>query len=120
LPQYANDTYNRAFATGGRGSPLRPLLDKRAAQGRVVENLGGADDDFGTATVSALTAGLGILYALTGDGGAISVTVYDGDDRLRSYASTGEELKEVLDAVRDHAMARLVGTGAKPRGKPPK
>ena len=120
MPQYANDTYNRAFNGGGRGSALRPLLDKRSAQGGVSEHISGARDDLGAATVSALSAGLGVLYALTGDAGALSVTVYDGNDRLRSYASSREELTEVLGAVTDHAMARMVGARAKPGVKPPK
>lgn len=47
----------------------------------------------------ALDAGLGVLVSRTSDGGALSIIIYDGDDRSRGYASNEEELAEVSRAI---------------------
>lgn len=52
-----------------------------------------------------LQSGVAILLSATSDGGAVSVTAYVGDEKVRGYASSAEELASVLDAVRDEAEA---------------
>jgi hypothetical protein len=54
---------------------------------------------------TTLVAGLGLMLASTSDGGAVSLTLYDGDERRRSYASSPEELVAALEAVRDQSTA---------------
>jgi len=67
-------------------------------------------DGSGTLTTEAvhacLLAGMGLLIAPTSDAGAISVTLYDGQDRYKSYASTAEEFAVLLETVRDRGDAR--------------
>lgn len=41
---------------------------------------------------AALTAGCLVMLAYTSDGGALCITVKDGDDRLRSYAASVAEM----------------------------
>jgi transposase len=53
-------------------------------------------------------SGCAVLFSPTSDGGAISVTVYAGDERARDYASDAEEFAAVLLAVRDTAEAHAI------------
>lgn len=93
----------------GRGRALRPLLDRRDARAGIGPALESLSQAFGVACVSALQAGCGLLLAVTSDGGALSATIYDGDDRLRSYAGSTEEVEELLQAITDHALASSLG-----------
>jgi hypothetical protein len=47
----------------------------------------------------ALTAGCAVLVGHTRDGGALCITVLDGDDRYRSYCSTNEEVAAAGQAL---------------------
>lgn len=57
----------------------------------------------------ALAAGCGVLISPTSDGGALSVTVYAGDQRHRAYAASAEDFHSILEAVRDVSEAHMVG-----------
>lgn len=89
----------RRVLGGGRG-PQRldeVTADKASKLGEVVCNLIGA--------------GYGIILAPTRDGGAISITLLDGDDREKGYAGDPEQLDGILEALDDQATARrLSGT----------
>ena len=52
-----------------------------------------------------IDAGHAIAIARTRDGGAISVTVYVGEERLRSYAHSESELEELFEGLRSVAKA---------------
>jgi hypothetical protein len=56
----------------------------------------------------AASAGIGVLVSPTRDLGAVSLTIYVGDERERAYASTSDELATFIEAIRDIATARLV------------
>lgn len=103
----------------GRGSNFKQLGNAREAEQRVPQIVGISADEFMGALALALTQGCGILLSPTGDGGAVSVLVYDGDERYRTYASTREEFESAISAVRDHAEAKMVGSTFGDR-KPPK
>jgi hypothetical protein len=92
--------------TPGRGRSFRPLLEHRQGPTRVATITQGTDTLFERAILSALVAGLGILLAPTSDGGAVSVTVYDGELRLRSYAGSQDEWNDALQAILDLATEK--------------
>jgi hypothetical protein len=53
-------------------------------------------------TIVAVTdAGAAILLSRTADRGAFSVQVYDGNERIREWPHTVEELESVLGWLRD-------------------
>lgn len=93
----------------GRGAGFKPLpgFEKHVRSGATPDELltpTGQD-----AILFAVRAGLGILVSLTSDGGALSVTVYDGGETFRSYAATPEEAEALWSAVGTlsrHAEAR--------------
>ncbi len=65
---------------------------------------GGAPDiaaaaGLGAALDALLKAGCAIILGQTRDGGALVVTVLDGDDRHRTYCSSEEELDEAIIAL---------------------
>lgn len=91
----------------GRGANLRPLVD-RTGSGNRVAGIVKVDSKLWVAAIECcLAAGLGLLFSSTSDGGAVSITLYDGNDRSRSYATSPEELADMLAIVRDRAESRL-------------
>lgn len=105
--------YPRPSARG-----LKPLLNReeRTPRAATITDLA---DSFWKATVqTVMSSGCGLLLSPTSDGGAISVTLYYGDDRAKDYASSPEELEAVLSAASDQAQAYDLGrtpTGPKKR-----
>lgn len=104
----------------GRGSSFRPLRNRQDPEPRIWSFVGAAGDLVGAAVESALRGGLGVLFAPTSDGGAVSVTLYDGTERLRSYASTLDEYQESLQAVQDLGDSRSLGGPPARAVKPPR
>ena len=49
-----------------------------------------------------ISAGCGVILAGTRDGGALVITVLDGDTRHRTYCSNDTELEEALDSLNDY------------------
>lgn len=85
----------------GRGASFKSLVDRQQSGPRLNLILEGTQEQLGNAVHAALMGGLGVLIAATSDQGAISVTVYDGDERMRSYASSADEWKACLEALTD-------------------
>lgn len=51
--------------------------------------------------VSVTNAGAAILLGRTSDGGAFTIQVYDGNERIREWPHTSEEAEAVLTWLRD-------------------
>lgn len=88
----------------GRGSNFRPLVQRGAGSVGIDRFKDVAATLWLDAIYGSLGAGTGLLVSATSDGGAISITLYEGTERSRSYASSAEELAEVLAAVRDRSQ----------------
>lgn len=67
---------------------------------------------------AAFASGCAILISPTSDGGALSVTLYAGEQRHRAYCSSSSELQEALDAVTDVAEAHTMGGPSKTQNGP--
>lgn len=91
----------QAPAGSGRGGAFKSLVNRQEAGPRLNAILEGSEHLLGEAVHAAVMGGLGVLIAATSDKGAVSVTVYVGDERLRSYASSLEEWRACLEALRD-------------------
>jgi hypothetical protein len=92
----------RRISDGGaprRGGNFRPLV-RRSATRRIDDILQVEPGLLAECLLGALAGGRGVLLASTFDGGALSVTVYDGDDRLRTYCASAEEFTDALCALR--------------------
>jgi hypothetical protein len=96
-----SDSNGKGRAGTGRGGSFKSLVDRRESGPRLNSILDNSQQLLGDAIHAAIMGGLGVLVAPTSDGGAVSVTVYDGDERLRSYASSADEWKAVLGALTD-------------------
>lgn len=83
----------------GRGGSLRSLKSRRTETGRAVSTLERLGKPLGEAVIRQVLSGRGVLLAQTSDGGALSITVYDGDDRERAYPSSPEELEALIEAL---------------------
>jgi len=92
--------------SGARG--VKPLRNRDAAAPKSGELLTGDGTLFMETLAVVLVSGGGLLMSTTQDGGALSVTLYLGDERFRSYATDREELDALLEAVRDHAEAFML------------
>lgn len=109
--------------SGARG--VKPLRNREEAAPKTGELLSGDNSLFMDTLAVVLVSGGGLLCSTTQDGGALSMTLYLGDQRYRSYAADQEELTELLNAVRDlseaYMLERRAGafkTPPKPRSKP--
>lgn len=87
---------------------LRRLHDGRSDTPRVGAIVGPNTTALGEVLGDTVTAGIGVLISPTRDLGAVSLTIYVGDDRERAYAGTPEELATLIETVRDIAHARMV------------
>jgi len=84
----------------GRGANFKPLPDFRTRRGAEVR-LGESDQGLGwDALCSAVDDGLGVLMARTSDGGAISVTVYQGTERHRTYCTSDADINDMWRALK--------------------
>lgn len=59
------------------------------------------------ALLEAYRAGLGCLISKTSDGGALSLTTYDGDRRYRSYAANADEAEALWEALGALARSKM-------------
>jgi hypothetical protein len=92
--------------TGARR--FKPLRDKAPAEPRIGRILGIPAQDLMDALTLACFHGCALLFSPTSDGGAISVTVYTGDERHRDYAATAEDFANILLAIRDVCEAHAI------------
>jgi hypothetical protein len=98
----------------GRGGNFRDLGGKHDVTPRVAEIVSLSPAVFMESVALALTQSCGVLLSPTSDGGAVSIIIYDGDERYRTYASNREEFADAISAVRDHAEAKMVGGTPRP------
>jgi len=103
---------------GGRGASFRPLVDRRREDGQRCQLSGPNREHLWSAVGLAVDVGLAVLIARTSDGGAVSITLYDGDDRSRTYCSDDAELAAAAEAIRDAAEANAIGGTSKGRNAP--
>lgn len=64
-------------------------------------------------------AGYGIVLGKTSDGGALSVTILDGDDRYRDYPSSVEDFEDLSDWCENHYDLPSYGSTMEPTPKKP-
>lgn len=57
--------------------------------------------NIGKALQVLCVAGCAIILGATRDGGAMVLTILDGDTRHRTYCSTSEEIQDAFDAIID-------------------
>lgn len=98
----------------GRGGNFKVLGNDREQEPRVGKICTLPPAEFLESVALALTQSCGVLLSPTSDGGAVSIIIYDGDERYRTYASTPEEFQRAIAAVRDHAEAKMIGSTPKP------
>jgi hypothetical protein len=58
-------------------------------------------DGIGEFVQNVTRNGPAIMLGRTSDGGALSITILDGDDKLREWPHTPEEFEEIADWARD-------------------
>jgi hypothetical protein len=61
----------------------------------------------GEAIMNTLACGSAIMFGVTRDGSAVSVTIYTGDDKSRVYVSDSIELDDLTDSINDQALRHL-------------
>lgn len=81
------DTRVNPFARASKVEKSRPNFTE-------VSNLG-------QALQVCVEAGCALMLGSTRDGGAMVLTILDGDDRHRTYCSNDVELQEAFDAIVD-------------------
>lgn len=90
-------------AENGKGGNFdtrrNPFQNTRKPTGTAPELLASAG--MLTALDKALGAGCAVLLGHTRDGGALVLTILDGDDRHRTYCATDEELDAAIIAMTD-------------------
>jgi len=96
----------------GKGALFRSLRDRRAGGADRPVLHEGSRGVLSDIVGNALSAGLGILIAYTSDGGALSITTYDGDERDRTYCSNPEELEAAAEVLQDLASSRQLADAA--------
>lgn len=87
--------HNRRPSTGAERTQSRRFASNSADWGGV------SNQTIRDVVVAVADSGASILLGKTGDGGAFVVQVYDGDDAIREYPHTVEELEAVLRWVTD-------------------
>lgn len=99
-----------------RSASFRPLVDRRGSKSGLALESGG--DDGWRAICAAVNGGIGVLLAITGDGGAFSLTVYVGSERYRTYCANADELSDAwtaLQALAEQQTHSLTAPALKPR-----
>lgn len=71
------------------------------------------------AILEAYRSGLGVLVSKTSDGGALSLTTYDGERRYRSYAANADEAESLWEALGALARSKMPTPTAKAVETPP-
>jgi hypothetical protein len=112
VASYATQRTPGTPTRSGRGALFRPLRDRRTGGADRPQLHTSSASVLSTIVGSALSAGLGILIAYTSDGGALSITTYDGDDRDRTYCASPEELEQVAEVLLDVASSRELAHAA--------
>lgn len=69
------------------------------------------------AVLQILSAGSAVMFGVTSDGGAVSVTIFDGDSKQRRYLTDSVELDDWSDAILGTAKRLHLGRFASGNGK---
>jgi hypothetical protein len=111
-----------ALGTGdfprGRGGNFKPLVNKEDFIPRTGEILNVDQRLLFQAVSTAVLSGCALLISPTSDGGALSVTLYAGQQRHRAYATSSAEFEATLKAVEDVATAHTMGGPANRQNGP--
>ena len=83
----------------GRGSAFRPLIERQGQFGPTSLLTDNGSSHWGL-ICEFVDQGHAISIGRTKDGGAISVTLYLGEERFRSYAHSADELEELFEGLR--------------------
>lgn len=102
----------------GRTSQVKTLGSSSSTSPQTGEILSVPPQELMDALTVLCASGCGILISPTGDGGALSVTVYAGDQRHRAYVTSSASFSDALTAARDVAEAHMVGGPAKRQNGP--
>lgn len=86
--------------------PMRRILGQQSGPNRLDDITKGKAARIGDIVCDVIGSGLGVILAPTRDGGAVSITLLDGEDREKGYAGDSEQLDGLLDALGDFATAR--------------
>lgn len=94
----ANDPRNpEKMSKGGLVTSRNPFVGgANSIAPKLAEHAG-----FGIAVDTVLAGGCALIVGRTRDGGAISLTVLDGDERHRGYAANHKELDNLLGNLMD-------------------
>lgn len=84
---------------------FKPLRDRADTTPRVGKIVAVEERLLADAIGRILVSGCAVLFSPTSDGGAVSLTVYFGDERARDYAASAEEFEASLEAATDVAEA---------------
>lgn len=99
----SNPFYTPPSGLPGKGQNFRQLVDRKTSRKPSLSIRDGDWQRNAQLLADSVDRGLGVLLARTQDGGAISMTVYQGQNRYRSYASNDAELDELFEALGEHA-----------------
>lgn len=88
---------------------FKQLRDRSDTTPRIGQIMGIKGDELLDALGRVVCSGCAVLFSPTSDGGAMSITVYYGDDRARDYVSSAEEFAAALVLVSDLAEAHAYG-----------
>ena len=78
------DTKRNPFATGGLPT-TRPVLASVPSLGAVIDVV--------------LSGGAAVMLGSTRDGGAVVITIFDGEQRHRTYCSSDHELENAFASI---------------------
>ena len=91
---------------GGMPGPFRRMQRFDPGGNRTNQIIPEGSTRLGDAIRFAVGAGLGVVIAPTRDGGALSITILDGDSREKGYASDPDEFDALLGGLNDYAGQR--------------
>lgn len=77
--------------TGGRDSTKRRGYDNRPRSSIAWDEI--PQDNIGTLVHTVCSQGAAIMFGRTSDGGALSITILDGEERIREWPHTAEEFE---------------------------
>lgn len=90
----------------GRGGNFKPLVERRQEQAGSISLTDGDFNQNMSHLAAAIDAGAAVMLSKTSDGGAISITLYKGQDRWRVYAKDAGELAEAFEALSATSMLK--------------
>lgn len=79
------DTRKNPFARTTQGQGTAPSVGDNAFLGQAIDRV--------------VAAGCAIMLGQTRNGGTLCITILDGDDRHRTYCTTGDELDQAVAAM---------------------